>query len=205
MKLQKGLVIPTMVILVTFFILLSTIQQPTTFAQTTGSEISDSVNDISLRVVFKFRTGEEQINTFKVFNQLEGYSQSEFPRFELSGIIDGSKPLVYDAVHELYHNPSASNRYSDFDVEIYLSDEVATNIHFIYQKCDIKDYFMETLFDKEETYNGKTKFAHEEHFEIECSVYHPTHLVESQVTSDGSKITSSMDKEEAETWEDYYR
>jgi len=205
MKLQKGLVIPTMVILVTFFILLSAFQQPTTFAQTTGSEISDSVNDISLRVVFKFRAGEEQINTFKVFNQLEGYGQSEFPRFELSGIIDGSKPLVYDAAHELYHNPSYSSKYSDFDVEIYLSDDTATNIHFIYQKCDLKDYFMETLFDKEETYNGKTKFAHVEHFEIECSSYHPSHLVESQVTSDGSKITSSMDKEEAETWEDYYR
>ncbi len=193
-------------IVVLFFsiLLIYTLPTTTSFAESSESEIN-SVNNISLQVIFHFRAGDEKITTFKVFNQLEGYGQSEFPRFELSGIIDGSKPLVYDAVHELYHNPSDSVKYSDFDVEIYLSDEAATNILFNYQKCDIKDYFMETLFDKEETYNGKTKFAHEEHFEIECSVYHPSHLVESQDTSDGSKITSSMDKEEPETWEDYFR
>ena len=89
-------------------------------------------------------------------------------------------------------------------MDIYLSDEAATNVHFIYQKCDIENYFVETLYDKEETYNGKTKFAYEEHFEIKCSGYHPLHLEETQVTSDDSKITSSMDKENAKTWEDYF-
>ncbi len=61
-----------------------------------------------------------------------------------------------------------------------------------------------TLFDKEETYNGKTKFAYVEHFEIECSDYHPLHQVESQVTINGSKTTFNTDNEGAETWEDYF-
>jgi len=177
---------------------------PTTFAEPLESEIN-SVNNISLRVIFHFRAGDEEVTTFKVFNQLGGYDETTSPKFKLQGIIDGSKQLLHEATDAIYHDPSARNQYGEFDVDIYLSDEVATNIHFSYQKCDIEDYFVETLYDKEETYNGKTKFAYEEHFEIECSGYHPLHLVETQVTSDGSKITSNMDKEEAETWEDYFR
>jgi len=186
------------------FLLIYTLPTTTSFAQLSESEIN-SVNNISLRAVFHFRAGVEEITTFKVFNQLVGYSETTSPKFELHGIIDGSKQLLHEATDAIYHDPSDSNQYGQFDVDIYLSDEAATNIHFIYKKCDIKDYFVETLFDKEETYNEKTKFAYVEHFEIECSGYHPLHLVESQVSSDGSKVTSSMDKEEAETWEDYYR
>ncbi len=186
------------------FLLIYTLPTTTSFAESSESEIN-SVNNISLRVIFHFGAGDEEITTFKVFNQLGGYDERTSPKFELHGIIDGSKQLLHEATDANYHDPSGGHQYSDFDVDIYLSDEAATNIHFIYQSCDIKDYFMETLYDKEETYNGKTKFAHVEHFEIQCSGYHPLHLVETQVTNDGSKITSSMDEEEAETWEDYFR
>lgn len=176
----------------------------TTFAESLESEIN-SVNNISLRAVFHFRAGDEEVTTFKVFNQLGGYDKTTSPKFELHGIVDGSKQLLHEATDAIYHNPFGTSQYSEFDVDIYLSDDAATNTSFNYQKCDIKDYFVETLFDKEETYNGKTKFAYVEHFEIECSGYHPSHLVEAQVTSDGSKITSSLDKEEFKTWKDYFR
>ena len=192
-------------IVVLFFsiLLVYAFSTTTSFAELSESEIN-SVNNISLQVIFHFRAGDEEITTFNVFNQLKGYEKTAPPRFELHGIIDGSKQLLHKAAHAIYHDSSGKNQYSEFDVDIYLSDDVATNIHFIYQKCDIEDYFVETLFDKEETYNGKTKFAHVEHFEIECSGYHPLHLEESLFTSDDSKITSSMDKEHAETWEDYF-
>ena len=205
MKLQKGLVIPLVLIFVISIILLSILQQSTTFAQTTSTETSNSVNDISLRAVFNFKVGVEEITTFKVFNQLGGYDRITSPKFELHGIVDGSKQLLHEATHAFYHERSGGLKYGEFDVNIYLSDGAATNAHFIYKFCDIKDHFMETLYDKEETYNGKTKFAHVEHFEIECSGYHPLHQIETQVTSDGSKIPSSMDKEEPKTWEDFYR
>jgi len=186
------------------FLLIYSLSTTTSFAQLSESEIN-SVNNISLRVIFHFSAGDEEITTFKVFNQLGGYDERTSPKFELHGIIDGSKQLLHKATDAMYHDPSGGNQYSDFDVDIYLSDEAATNIHFNYQSCDIKDYFVETLYDKEETYNEKTKFAYVEHFEIQCSGYHPLHLVDSQVTSDGSKITSSTDKEEPETWKDYFR
>lgn len=192
-------------IVVLFFsiLLVYALSTTTSFAELSESEIN-SVNNISLQVIFHFRAGDEEITTFKVFNQLKGYEKTAPPRFELHGIIDGSKQLLHEATDAIYHDSSGKNQYSEFDVDIYLSDDATTNIHFSYQKCDIENYFVETLFDKEETYNGKTKFAHVEHFEIECSGYHPLHLEESLVTSDDSKITSSMDKEHAETWEDYF-
>ena len=192
-------------IVVLFFsiLLVYALSTTTSFAELSESEIN-SVNNISLRAIFHFRAGDEEITTFNVFNQLKGYEKTAPPKFELHGIVDGSKQLLHEATDAIYHDSSGKNQYSEFDVDIYLSDDAATNIHFIYQKCDIEDYFVETLFDKEETYNGKTKFAHVEHFEIECSGYHPLHLEESRVTSDGSKISSSMDKENAETWEDYF-
>lgn len=192
-------------IVVLFFsiLLVYVLSTTTSFAELSESEIN-SVNNISLQVIFHFRAGDEEITTFKVFNQLKGYEKTAPPRFELHGIIDGSKQLLHEATDAIYHDSSGKNQYSEFDVDIYLSDDATTNIHFSYQKCDIENYFVETLFDKEETYNGKTKFAHVEHFEIECSGYHPLHLEESPFTSDDSKITSSMDKEHAETWEDYF-
>jgi hypothetical protein len=192
-------------IVVLFFsiLLVYALSTTTSFAELSESEIN-SVNNISLRAIFHFRAGDEEITTFSVFNQLNGYEKTASPRFELHGIVDGSKQLLHEATDAIYHDPSGKNQYSEFDVDIYLSDEAATNIHFSYQKCDIEDYFVETLFDKEETYNRKTKFAYVEHFEIECSGYHPLHLEESLVTSEDSKITSSMDKEHAETWEDYF-
>lgn len=192
-------------IVVLFFsiLLVYALSTTTSFAELPESEIN-SVNNISLQVIFHFRAGDEEITTFNVFNQLKGYEKTAPPRFELHGIVDGSKQLLHEATDAIYHDSSGRNHYSEFDVDIYLSDDVATNIHFSYQKCDIENYFVETLFDKEETYNGKTKFAYVEHFEIECSGYHPLHLEESLVTSDDSNITSSIDKESAETWEDYF-
>jgi hypothetical protein len=186
------------------FLLIYTLSTTTSFAELPKSEIN-SVNDISLRVVFHFRAGDEEITTFKVFNQLGGYDETTSPKFELQGIIDGNKQLLHEAIDALYHDSSGKNQYSEFDVDVYLLDKNATNVNFNYQKCDIEDYFMETLFDKEETYNEKTKFVHIENFEIECSGYHPIHLEESQVTIDGSKMLSNMDKEEFKTWEDYFR
>jgi len=191
------------VVLFFSILLVYTLSTATSFAELSESEIN-SVNNISLQVIFHFRAGDEEITTFNVFNQLKGYEKTAPPRFELHGIVDGSKQLLHEATDAIYHDSSGRNQYGEFDVDIYLSDDVATNIHFNYQKCDIENYFVETLFDKEETYNGKTKFAHVEHFEIECSGYHPLHLEESLVTSDDSKITSSMDKEHADTWEDYF-
>ncbi len=199
----KDFVWVSIVVLFFSILLVYALSTTTSFAELSESEIN-SVNNISLRAIFHFRAGDEEIITFNVFNQLKGYEKTASPKFELHGIVDGSKQLLHKATDTIYHDSSGKNQYSEFDVDIYLSDYAATNIHFSYQKCDIKNYFVETLFDKEETYNRKTKFAYVEHFEIECSGYHPLHLEKSLFTSEDSKIISSMDKEHAETWEDYF-
>ncbi len=208
MKLQKGLVIPLVLIFGTFFILLSTFQQPTTFAQTTGSETSNSVNDVSLRTVFNFNVGVEEITTFQVFNLLAGYDKQNPPRFELAGIIDGNKPLLHKATHETFHsNVDIFNRFSDFDVEIYISDKDSLNFLVLFENCDIEDFSLDTLYDKNKSYEGTSKFALVETFEFQCTGAHPLHPEVTEGTGESSEeaITNKEPKEkESPTWEDFY-
>lgn len=205
MKYTKSILIAAIVGIIASVVLIPNLQQTTT-AESPDIETNDSVNDVALRVIFHFRAGDEEINTFKVFKQLGGYDKTTSPTFELEGIVDGRKQMLYDATHAYYHDPVDPPQYGRFGVDIYLSDGASTNTHFIYEKCGVKNYFMETLFDKEETYNGKTKFAYIEHFEFVCDGYHPLHPVESQVTvNDTPKTESTMDltKKSTPTWEDY--
>ncbi|KKK51437.1 hypothetical protein LCGC14_3114940, partial [marine sediment metagenome] len=115
-------------IVVLFFsiLLIYVLSTTTSFAESSEPEIN-SVNNISLRVIFHFRAGYEVITTFKVFNQLGGYDETTLPKFELHGIVDGSKQLLHEATDAIYHDQSGKNQYSEFDVDVYLSDEAATN------------------------------------------------------------------------------
>jgi len=122
MKLQKSLVIPLVLIFGILIILLSTVQQSTTFAQTTDSE-NKSVNGVSLRAVFYFNAGVEETTTFKVFKLLTEFGDTGPVRFELTGIIDGNKPMLHIATHEAFHILTSETQYSDFDVELYLTDK----------------------------------------------------------------------------------
>ena len=106
MKLQKSLVIPLVLIFGILIILLSTIQQSTTFAQTTDDpKATKSVNGVSMRVVFHFNAGVEETTTFKVFTFLEGYDKKNTPKFQLVGIVDGNTPLLHEATHATFHTP----------------------------------------------------------------------------------------------------
>ena len=207
MKLQKGLVIPLVLIFGIFIILLSTVQQSTTFAQTTGSETSNSVNAVSLRAVFNFNLGVEEITTFQVFNLLSGYDKTAPPRFELAGIIDGNKPLLHKATHETFHRADVEHQYSDFDIEIYISDKDSLNVLVLFEKCDIEDFSLETLYDDNLTYQGTSKFALVETFEFQCVGFHPLHPKVTKATGESSEeaITNKEPEEkESLTWEDFY-
>lgn len=207
MKLQKGLVISLVLIFGTFVILLSTVQQSTTFAQTTDSETINSVNDVSLRTVFNFNVGVEEITTFQVFNLLAGYDKTATPRFELAGIIDGNKPLLHKATHETFHSADVVHQYSNFDIEIYLSDKDSLNILVLFVGCDIEDFSLETLYDKNKSYQGLSKFALVETFEFQCRGFHPLHPEVTEDTDESSEepiIDKESEEKEPPTWKDFY-
>jgi len=205
-KLQKSLVIP---LVLTLIILLSTIQQSTTFAQTTDDPITTkSVNGVSMRVVFNFNAGVEEITTLEVFKFLEGYDKTTAPRFQLVGIVDGNKPLLHKAVHERFHDPYTKTQYSDFDIEIYLTDKYSLNVLNRFNDCNIKDFFIDTFYDKNKTWQGDLKFAWLETFEFECAGAHPLHPADiwKAPSESSEEVITNKEPEEKEslTWENFY-
>jgi len=186
-------------------LLVSTLQQPTIMAQST----EDSVNDISLRVVFQFFEGEEEVNTFKVYKQFGGYGISDIPKFELAGIVDGGHPLLYREAHVHHHLGDSRQIARDFDVAVYLSDGSFTDVHFLYADCDIVDYYIKTGEDPNvRVWNGQAKFPHIEHFVFECNGIHPFHQVDEPSTSEKTSTTESttdLSEREIPTWKDFYK
>jgi len=193
-----------LVIIVTI-LLTTALPQTTTLAQS----VEDSVNDVSLRVVFQFFEGEEEVNTFKVFRQLEGYGISDVPKFVLEGIVDGGHPLLYGEAHTHHHQAGNTQIVKDFDVAVYLSDGGLTDVHFLYSDCDIMNYYIKTVEDPNaRVWNGQAKFANVEHFVFECNGIHPFHQIDEPTTSVESDMTEeSTDQSEKETltWKDYFK
>jgi len=240
LKLQKSLVIPLVLIFGTLIILLSIVQQSTTFAQTTESTnittestepeadtttestkstkstksttddpiTTKSVNDVSMRVVFNFRAGVEEATTFEVFKFLAGFDKTTPPKFQLVGIVNGNTPLLHNAVHERFHNPAQITQYSDFDIEIYLTDKYSLNVVNRFGNCNINDFFIDVLYDKNKTWQGVSEFAWLETFEFECAGAHPLHpadIWEAPGESSEEAITNKEPEEkESLTWENFY-
>ena len=201
---SNNVVIVGLLAIIVTILLTTTLQQTTVLAQST----EDSVNDVSLRVVFQFNEGEEEVNTFKVYKQLGGYGISDNPKFELAGIIDGGHPLLYSEAHKHHHLSDISSIARDFDVAVYLSDGSLTDVHFLYADCDIWDYYIKTGEDMNvRVWNGQAKFPHVEHFVFECSVIHPFHQVDEPRTSEKTSTTEStiVGEKEIPIWEDFYK
>jgi len=203
-KSNNVVIVGLLVILVTI-LLTTALQQTTTLAQ----PIEDSVNDVSLRVVFQFFEGEEEVNNFKVYKQLGGYGISPTPKFELEGIVDGGHPLLYREAHVHHHQGGNPQIAKDFDVAVYLSDGSLTDVHFLYTSCDILDYYIRTVEDPNaRVWNGQAKFANVEHFVFECSGIHPFHQIDEPSTTETTSATEPATKpseEKISTWEDFYK
>ena len=202
---SNNVVIVGLLAIIVTILLTTSLQQTTTLAQS----IDDSVNDVSLRVVFQFFEGEEEVNTFKVYKQLGGYGISVTPKFELEGIVDGGHPLLYGEAHAHHHQPGNSQIAKDFDVAVYLSDGSLTDVHFLYTSCDIMDYYIKTVEDPNaRVWNGQAKFANVEHFVFECSGIHPFHQIDepsTSVKSDTTKEPTVQSEKEIPTWKDYFK
>ena len=175
--------------------------QTTAFAE---SE-ENSVNDVHIKTVFLFNHGEEEINTFKVFRQIDGYMGDSNPSFELQGIVDGGHPLLYEEVHQSHHLKSLIRDKRDFNVMVSLVDGDNTNVHFSYTKCDIIDYFVKTSIDvNQKVWSGMTPIPHVETFAFECNGFDPLHQIDDPERP--TKTTATVEefpdwvKQNAEWW-----
>ncbi|HSB57707.1 MAG TPA: hypothetical protein VLD38_07860 [Nitrosopumilaceae archaeon] len=157
-------------VIVASVLLISYGSQTQTFAEDKMSH-TDSVNSIAIKTIFHFRAGDEEIDTFKVFSQTSGYIRNKSPVFALQGVVDGDRPLLYEAADANFENQNVQDNYGQFDIDVYLQRGDSTYRHFTYTDCKVQNYWVDTEFDKEETYSGKTQFAVVDKFEFLCSGY----------------------------------
>jgi hypothetical protein len=174
--------------------------------------VEDTIGDVKIRAIFHFnKDGDEIVDSFKILNQLVGYTQVDV-QFQLLGGVGADKQKLYTATDRSYAQGLSSSitDYRDFDVDVYLfhrGDEVAFR-HFMYQSCDVVDYSVATLHDGDETFSGLTKFVLADAFTFECRGFHPhcpVCMVDTSETAKDSDAISSLDLRDTQTWSDVYK
>lgn len=177
--------------------------------------VEDTIGDTKIRAVFHFGLlGDEVIDSFRVFEQTSGYQRaSEGISFNLIGGVGSDKPKLYTTTDKAFElqllgRAAGLSDYFDFDVDVYLfkrGDQVAFR-HLQYSSCDIDDYSVMTLFDKEETFSGKTEFVIADIHSFTCNGYAPhcpicIVALEKHRMGTGESI-STLDLPTMPTWED---
>ncbi|MFB5598208.1 MAG: hypothetical protein ACE5RJ_04240, partial [Nitrosopumilaceae archaeon] len=166
----------TLTVLMVVAIFYAVGQHTKIMAEETNEKKYESANEIAIHTIFTFREGIEKIDGFQVYNQMSGFvRQSESPTFKLEGVVNSDKSMLYEAADMYYKrglSPWSQHEFSQFDVDIYLHQNGVTLRHFKYTDCDITEYKIGTLFDKEEAWFGKG-FAIVDEFEFTCSGYQP--------------------------------
>ena len=156
----------------------------------------DTVGDIQIRAMFYFNSGTEEINSFRIFNQMEGYDLSAKPKLELTGGVGPDKQMLYHITDMSHHqaHESRGSQFQDFDIDVYLMHEDHVYRKLVYSRCDVIDYTILTLHDGDETFSGKTKFVVADQFIFECEGYHPhCPSCEGETSKTSTKQYSSLD------------
>ena len=158
-------------------------------------------DELQIKAVFYLPAGTEEINNFKVYNQISGFQKKTLPTFELEGEIDFSSPLLRKLVRQSLTNPENPDT-QNFKASIQLYDE-NREIKFTYNKCKIMDYHVRTYYDQAESYADKEEFSYVENYKFECSGFSPhEQLKKSQKSND--TIRPETKESQTKTWEDYF-
>jgi len=169
---------------------------------------TSAINNLQIQTVFHFQGfGDLSLDTFSVFQQLSGFKKGEAVSFKLFGLAGIDKIGLYELSDRLSQDRIGSINDPlneiDIDVRIIQNDQVLHE--FKYKGCKLVDYKVTTLFDADETFSGKTKFAIVDGFEILCRGYDPTTpLFEKLVLKiKEAKTKSTTDLIPGVTWESH--
>ncbi len=173
--------------------------------------VEDTIGDVKIKAIFHFnKEGMEEIDSFRILNQLEGYTKDSINMVQLLGGVGGDKDKLYTATDmTLARNfERTSNDYNEFDIDIYLyhRGDASAFRHFAYASCNIIDYSVLTLHDGDETFSGLTKFVLADSFSFQCRGYQsycPACISHRETPSEST--TNSLDLRETQTWEDIYK
>jgi len=204
---QKKLILTS--VLIVSLVTLSGITQPQIFAEETEEKQYTKANDVAIHTVFEFRAGVEESDGFQVFKQMSGFDRdSDPPAFKLEGVMDFDRPHLYEAAEMTYLRGIGytQHNYGQFDVDVYLHKDGQTLRHFKYTNCNVSNYKVVTLFDKEEGWTTSKGFATIDEFEFECSGYSPNNSLMDLMKTNGyhANTESSLDLRNTQTGSDLY-
>jgi len=174
--------------------------------------VEDTIGDVKIRALFHFnKDGMETIDSFRIINQLSGFSRDSPVVFQLLGGVGADKDHLYTAADKMHERNFvlSGEDYSHFDVDVYLyhrGDETAFR-HFAYQGCDVVGYSVTTLHDGDETYSGLTKFVLADTFTFDCEgmLSHCPMCIMHRTIEVIDETISSQDLRDTQTWSDIYR
>ncbi len=136
-----------------------------------------AINDLQIQTVFHFTGyGNLSLETFSVYEQVSGYKKAEPVVFRLFGMAGLDKIGLYklsDATSQ-QRIGSVNDPLNNFDIDVRILQNEQILHEFNYKGCRIEDYNVTTLFDADETFSGKTKFAIVDVFEFVCRGYNPS-------------------------------
>ena len=196
MKHQKITSIATIAI-ISLIVIGLTNQNSETLAEETKDPYP-SANNVKIHTVMTFTQGVEESDGFQAFIQNKGFNpDKETPQFQLIGVVDEDKRILYNAVDYTYVRGASDTEhdYAHFDVDVYLQNGKPLRA-FHYTDCRITDYKVFTDYDKEEGWFGKG-FATLDSLTFTCSGYEPSNPLEEQYNQhEKAKTTSSLDLKE---------
>jgi len=142
-----------------------------------------------------------------VYDQTSGFKKGDPVVFRLVGLSGIDKIGLYQLADK-----SAQQRFgsqidpiNQFDVTVAIVHNEEVLHQFKYNECKIEDYRVDTLFDADETFSGKTKFAIIDQFEFECKGYDPETPLFEKIKQKVLEMdtTSTMDLIPGVTWESH--
>jgi len=178
-------------------------------AETLGFDYKNSaINGLVIEATFHFvGFGDLTFETFSVYDQISGFKRGDPVVFRLVGLSGIDKIGLYQLADK-----SAQQRFgsqidpiNQFDVTVAIVHNEEVLHQFKYNECKIEDYRVDTLFDADETFSGKTKFAIIDLFEFECKGYDPETPLFEKIKQKVLELdtTSTMDLVPGVTWESH--
>ena len=195
---------------VSLLAMLAVTRQQISAEETEKKQQYTRANYVSIHTVFTFRDAIEESDGFQIYEQVSGFDRvSDSPVFKLKGAVNYERMYLYEAVDMTYHRGlnTIQHDYGQFDVDVYLQKDGTTFRHFEYSDCNILDYKVTTLFDKEEGWTTSKGFATIDEFEFECNGYQPHNPLFDLMNAYSYKASTknSIDLRDAQTWSEEYR
>jgi len=167
-----------------------------------------AINELQIQTVFHFTGfGNLSLETFSVFEQVSGYKKDEAVSFRLFGMAGIDKIGLYKLSDKTSQERigSVNDPLNNFDIDVRIIQNEQVLHEFNYKGCKIADYKVTTLFDADETFSGKTKFAIVDVFEFSCRGYEPgTPLFDELVLKvKKAHTTSTTELPPGVTWESH--